>query len=450
MNLPNDTRSERAFLSLLMNNPCLVQRYANSLHASDFYHVANSIIYSSILRLTAQKKPIDFISLTADLTDTDKLHDAGGIAEITAIAQYAAPEQVGVSVEDRCQRYYDIILECARRRDGYRVFQEAAQCAVSGEDLENLLTIAREKLPKIGNENNAMSDANSLADRWGEWYEENKAKGEYTGIQSGIPFLDKMTGGWKKGNLIVLGARPSMGKTALSLNFAVNACKEGHSVAFFSLEMCNDEIMARIISSEGSIDAKHANTPALMTENDEAIAKNVLKNFRSWKFYLDDTSAMPVSQIMAKARRIKQEKGLDLVIIDHLNFIGIDFRAENRTNEMRKITGSLKGMAKDLDVPVICLCQLSRGVESRAEKKPMLSDLRESGTIEQDADCVLLLYRDSYYSKEESDKSAELAIAKQRNGVVGTVQLHFEGKHQRFSQSDVTFWRRAEMEDIPK
>lgn len=448
MHLPNDIESERALLSMLMNRPQLVEKYENILHVQDFYRNANALIYASILRLSAAKKSVDTISVVADLREHGKLHDAGGIAEITAISQYAVPSQIGADDEARAQRYFEIVLECARRRDGFRVFQEAAERAVSGEDLENLLSIARENLPISPTESSVLS-GDALIDKWSLWYVETRAKGEFVGIRSGFSVLDKMTGGWRKATLIILGARPSMGKTALALNFAINACNDGKSVAFFSLEMASDELVSRIVASEGYVDAHHATVPALMTAEEEKSALRVLEKMRGWNIHIDDTSAMPVSKILARAKQIQREHGLDLVVIDHLNYIGSDGNAENRTNEMRKITASLKAMAKDLEVPVLVLCQLSRGVESRQDRRPSLGDLRESGTIEQDADIVLLLYRDGYYTRDASDKSAELQVAKHRNGEVGTVQLRFDGVHQRFSQSDLAFWGRVEKGAVP-
>lgn len=446
--LPCDLESERAFLGMLINNPHFVENYANALHDADFYRHANALIYASILRLSASHKAVDMVSVVADLREHGNLSDAGGIAEISAIAQYAVPDQIGGDDAERTRRYFEIILECARRRDGYRVFATAAKMAVSGEDLESLLTLAREQLPKTSQEAHAIDSA-SLIDKWVNWYLETKEKGECPGIRSGFPFLDKITGGWQKSTLVILGARPNMGKTALALNFAVNACKKGASVMVFSLEMTDIQLCSRIISCEGHIEASHANIPALMSGAEDKAAEIVLEKLNGWKLCIDDESALPVSKIFSRAKQVQRERGLDMVVIDHLNYIGSEWQSENRTNEMRKITAALKAMAKELQIPVIVLCQLSRGVESRNDKRPTLADLRESGTIEQDADIVLLLYRDAYYTKDENDKSAELQIAKHRNGRTGTIHLRFDGAYQRFSQVDQQFWNSVKKEDIP-
>lgn len=447
--LPCDLESERAFLGMLINHPQYVENYANALHDTDFYRHANALIYASILRLSASHKAVDMVSVVADLREYGHLADAGGIAEISAITQYAVPDQIGGDDAERTRRYFEIILECARRRDGYRIFQTAAQRAVSGEDLESLLTLAREQLPKAASQEAHAIDSDLLADKWANWYLETKEKGECPGIRSGFPFLDKMTGGWQKSTLIILGARPNMGKTALALNFAVNACKKGASVMVFSLEMTDIQLCSRIIASEGRVDASHANIPALMSSAEDKAASIVLGKLHEWKLNIDDESALPVSKIFSRARNMQRERGLDMIVIDHLNYIGSEGQSENRTNEMRKITAALKAMAKELQIPVIVLCQLSRGVESRNDKHPTLADLRESGTIEQDADIVLLLYRDAYYTQDLSDKSAELQIAKHRNGRTGTIQLRFDGEHQKFSQVDVQFWNSVKKGDIP-
>lgn len=447
MNMPNDTTCEAAFLSVLMTHPAYIKHYALMVKESDFYRNANALIYDSMVRLSEAEKEVDFVSITADLRERGRLQDAGGVAAVTNIGGMIVASQ---NDKAKAEHYASIILECARRRDGYRVFCEAAERAVSGEDLENLLSIARENLPSMGEADKGLVDVSALTDEWALWYAENLDKGEFTGIKSGFTVLDKKTGGWQPSTLVILGARPNMGKTALALNFAVKAVKdEKKKVAIFSLEMTRRELISRIVSSEGGVNAHHANVPALMTREEDRAAQGVMEKMREWGLYIDDTYSLPVSKIMARSKRLQRERGLDLVIIDHLNYIGEDGKSENRLNEMRKITLALKGMAKELDIPVICLCQLSRGVEGRDDKRPKLSDLRESGTIEQDADVVLLLYREGYYSRDEKDNSAELIIAKHRNGEVGTIAMRFDGVHQKFAESDLAFWGRVEKGAVP-
>ena len=446
-NLPNDTTCEAAFLSVLMAHAGFIKHYSMMVKEADFYRNAHALIYASMVRLSEAGKTVDFVSITADLREHGRLQDAGGVAAITQIGGMIV---AGSNDRAKAENYASIILDYARRRDGYRVFLEAAERAVSGEDLENLLSIAREHLPSAGESDKGLVSAADLKDEWAVWYAENLDKGEFTGIKSGFNVLDGKTGGWQPSTLVILGARPNMGKTALALNFAVKACKdEKKKVAFFSLEMTRRELISRIVASEGNVNAHHANVPALMTREEEMAANGVMDKLQDWSLYIDDSYSLPVSKIMARSKRLQREHGLDLVIVDHLNYIGADGKSENRINEMRKITSALKGMAKELNIPVICLCQLSRGVEGRDDKRPKLSDLRESGTIEQDADIVLLLYREGYYSRDENDNSAELIIAKHRNGAIGNIVMRFDGAHQKFSESDIAFWGHFEKGDVP-
>ena len=436
MNLPNNIQAERAFLSLLLKNPEFVRQYEGIVRADDFYRRSNGLIYESMARLLHSEKPIELISIVEDMKGKDTLHDAGGIAELTSIQNCADDLPLGKD-SFHVKGYAEIILDCSRRREGYRVFVAAAERAASGEELDSLLAMAQSTFQSAANTlEEPLAGGDRLAVEWTEWFAVTKMRGDCPGIPTGFPLLDYITGGWQPSSLIILGARPNMGKTALALNFATRACKNGKAVAFFSLEMTKRELVSRIIAAEGNVDARHANIPSLMTAEEEKAIEPVFEKLRSWRLFIDDSYSLPVSQIAARSRRLQNSTGLDLIIIDHLNYIGSDGKAENRTNEMRKITAALKGLAKELDIPVICLSQLSRGLESRPDKRPALSDLRESGTIEQDADIVLFLYRDGYYTQDKGDKSAELRIAKHRGGEVGTISLYFKGEYQRFKQSD--------------
>jgi len=452
MNLPNNIEAERAFLSLLFKRPEFVRQYEGLIRSGDFYRRSNGLIFESMIRLLHSEKPIDIINAVEDMKGKDTLHDAGGIVELTSIQELSEGAKNNKD-EFLAKGYAEIISECSRKREGYRVFSAAAQAAVSGEELDSLLAMAQKTIQAATHDlKSNLSDVAELADNWAEWFAVTKERGECPGIKSGFPLLDYITGGWQPSSLVILGARPNMGKTALALNFATKACKEGKAVAFFSLEMTKRELVSRILSAEGNIDARHANIPSLITEEENKKIDKIFEKMRGWKLYIDDSYSLPVSQIAARSRRLQNSNGLDLVIIDHLNYIGTDGKAENRTNEMRKITAALKGLSKELSTPVICLCQLSRGVESRDDKRPKLSDLRESGTIEQDADIVLFLYREGYYKDDPTDKSAELRVAKHRGGAVGTVNLRFEGENQKFSQDVFADCKtkHAEKEDIPQ
>lgn len=442
MNLPNNVEAERAFLSVLISKPELIRQYEGLVRPDDFYRHANGQIYDSLVRLVEANKPVDIITLVNDLSQRELLHSVGGIVELTAL------QTIETGDEDKgflANGYAGIILDCSRRREGYRVFATAAQQAVSGEELDSLLALAKDTLQNAAHDlKDDVADVQALKADWREWFKATKERGETPGVKTGLNLLDYITGGFQNSTLVVLGARPNMGKTALALNFAAQACKDKRKVAFFSLEMKQRELMSRLVASEAHISARSANLPALVTPDEMQRIKAFFEKMNGWGLFVDDSYSLPVSQIAARARRLQNAGGLDMVIIDHLNYIGSEGKSENRTNEVRKITAALKGLAKELDIPVICLCQLSRGLESRSEKRPELSDLRESGTIEQDADIVLLLYRDGYYTKDDGDDSAELRIAKHRGGKLGTIQLRFDAEHLRFTQAQIqSAWKKG-------
>lgn len=444
MNLPNNVEAERAFLSVLISKPELIRQYEGLVRPDDFYRHSNGQIYDSLVRLVEANKPVDIITLVNDLSQRELLHSVGGIVELTAL------QTIETGDEDKgflANGYAGIILDCSRRREGYRVFATAAQQAVSGEELDSLLALAKDTLQNAAHDlKDDVSDVQALKADWREWFKATKERGETPGVKTGLNLLDYITGGFQNSTLVVLGARPNMGKTALALNFAAQACKDKRKVAFFSLEMKQRELMSRLVASEAHISARSANIPALVTPDEIQRIKAFFEKLNDWGLFVDDSYSLPVSQIAARARRLQNAGGLDMVIIDHLNYIGSEGKSENRTNEVRKITAALKGLAKELDIPVICLCQLSRGLESRSEKRPELSDLRESGTIEQDADIVLLLYRDGYYTKDDGDDSAELRIAKHRGGKLGTVQLRFDAEHLRFTQAQIqSAWKKGDL-----
>ncbi len=430
--LPNNPQAERAFLGLLFARPQFVQRFSGTIFPRDFYKRDHQLIFESMQRIAASDElPLDMVGVSKDLMMHKQLDMAGGSINVSGIAGMSMNLPVSLMDIATCKKYAEIIIDCSRRRDAIKVFEEAVAKAERGDDVAGVLQCVNDTLENVNRGTTVEGIKNTLSE-WEAWYEETKLLGECPGITTGLFELDSMTGGWNNGNLIILGARPNMGKTALALNFASAACRAGRKVAFFSLEMTKRELISRIIATEGGIEARHANIPALMTDAERRIVDDVFKTVNSWGLYIDDSSGLPMSQIAIKSRRLKYAGNLDLVIIDHLNFIGTDTKKENRTNEVSDITKRLKGLAKELDVPVICLCQLSRAVESRPDKKPQLSDLRESGTIEQDADLVLMLYRNGYYTKDQSDRTAELIIAKQRGGRTGSMNLIFDGDHQQF------------------
>lgn len=449
-NLPNDPQAEKKFLGLLFTRPQFVQKFSGLVFPSDFYRLDFQLIYASMQRIAASNElPLDMVGVTQDLMARKELEKAGGNGNVSDIASLSIREPLSITDFQTTKKYADIILDFSRRRVAIKAFEEATWKAENGEDVDGVVQCVNDTLESM-NRGSTVNGIGDTIEEWESWYEETRLLGDCPGIATGFANLDGMTGGWVNGNLAILGARPSMGKSAIALNSACAACRDGKNVAIFSLEMTKREIMSRIYSAEGDIDFKHTNVPSLITNDERERINRISKTMESWGLYIDDTPGMPLSQIATKARRLKYAGKLDLVIIDHLHLIGTDTKKENRTNEVSDITKRLKGLAKELNVPVICLCQLSRGVENRNEKRPQLSDLRESGSIEQDADIVMLLYRDGYYTKDASDESAELIVAKNRNGMIGTINLIFTGNRQLFVEDVLQgVMTNAREEDIP-
>lgn len=305
------------------------------------------------------------------------------------------------------------------------------------DDVDGLLNEAEKKILEVSHQTNAKAFQNIkdvLVDAYDKIELLHNQKGEVTGIPTGFTELDKMTAGFQRNDLIIVAARPSVGKTAFSLNIAQNvATKTDENVAIFSLEMGADQLVMRMLCAEGNIDAQRLRTGSL-TSDDWAKLTMAMGSLSNAGIYIDDTPGIKVNEIRAKCRRLKQEQGLGMILIDYLQLIqGSGKSGENRQQEVSEISRTLKGIARELQVPVIALSQLSRGVESRQDKRPMMSDIRESGSIEQDADIVAFLYREDYYDRETENKNTiEIIIAKQRNGPVGSVELAFVKEFNKF------------------
>jgi replicative DNA helicase len=315
--------------------------------------------------------------------------------------------------------------------------------------VESLLSEAEKKIMEVSGRKSAGSFI-SIKDVLVEAYDNIEKlanrQGDITGIPTGFTELDRMTAGFQRNDLIIVAARPSVGKTAFALNIAQNvATKTDEVVAIFSLEMGAEQLVMRMLSSEGNINAQNLRTGDLSDEDWKKLTM-AMGSLSNAQIYIDDTPGIRIAEMRAKCRRLKQERGLGMILIDYLQLIQGDGKADNRQQEVSEISRSLKALARELEVPVIALSQLSRSVEQRQDKRPMMSDIRESGSIEQDADIVAFLYRDDYYDKETENKNIiEIIIAKQRNGPVGTVQLAFAKEYSKF----VNLERRYDDADIP-
>lgn len=429
MEYPANVEAEQAYLaSIFVDNGVFVDT-SDVLCEEDFYRGDTRIIYAAMRELVAAKTPVEIVTVTDFLHRHRQLDAAGGIAGITQIAGL-------LPTATHASHYAKIIADCARRRKLMRYAAELSERAQKGE--ESTDELAQDITGKIsGAVITGASDGVKSSSAWTSemlgWLVDRAESDGEDGIPTGFPALDEVTHGWQRKNLIFLAARPAMGKTALALNFATAAAERGRSVAIFSLEMGKEELAARILAAKTMTPLSKILHPRALDEAESNRVQDQLDEMGAkWRLFIDDTATTTLPQIAAKARRIKAKDGLDLVIIDYLQLMTSEGRSENRVQEISKITRGLKGMAKDLDCPVICLSQLSRQVESRTDKHPVLSDLRESGSIEQDADIVMFLYRDDYYNPGADRKPSELKLAKHRNGRCGAVLMDFLKSNQLF------------------
>jgi len=432
---PQNLEAEQAVLGAILLDSVAIITVMETLKAEDFYRQAHQYIFEAMIDLNGDNEPIDLITLTTRLQAKQQLAEIGGIQYLTELAS-AVPTAANVTY------YAKIVEEKSMLR---RLIRTATEIVTNGyaeaDDVGSLLSEAELRILEIANRKSSTGFV-SIKDVLMEVFEKVEKlyndRGKTTGIPSGFPDLDKMTAGFQRSDLIIVAARPSVGKTAFSLNVAQNvAVRAKETVAIFSLEMSAAQLVQRIICAEANVDAGRIRTGTLEGDDWEKLTM-AIGTLSEAEIYIDDTPAITVADIRAKCRRLKKEKGLGMILIDYLQLIaGRGKAGENRQQEVSEISRTLKQIARELEVPVIALSQLSRGVEQRQDKRPMMSDLRESGSIEQDADIVAFLYRDDYYDKESEKKNIiEIIIAKQRNGPVGTVELVFLKNFNKFVSLD--------------
>ncbi|WP_390885135.1 replicative DNA helicase [Heyndrickxia coagulans] len=401
------------------------------LTADDFYRNAHQKIFQVFAKLNDAGKAVDLVTVAEELSATRQLEDAGGLSYLSELAA-SVPTAANIAY------YAGIVAEKALLRRLIRTATHIAQEGYTREDdVDELLDEAERSIMEVAQRKNA-GDFKHIKDVLVSTYDNiemlHNRKGDVTGIPTGFYELDRMTAGFQRNDLIIVAARPSVGKTAFALNIAQNVgTKTGENVAIFSLEMGAEQLVMRMLCAEGNIDAQRLRTGAL-TDEDWRKLTMAMGSLSNSGIYIDDTPGVRVTEIRSKCRRLKQEHGLGMVVIDYLQLIqGSAHSRENRQQEVSEISRSLKALARELEVPVIALSQLSRSVEQRQDKRPMMSDIRESGSIEQDADIVAFLYREDYYEQDTENKNIiEIIIAKQRNGPVGTVQLAFVKEYNKF------------------
>ncbi|AUS10282.1 replicative DNA helicase [Laceyella sacchari] len=432
---PHNHEAEQAVLGAILLEPGVLVSVNERLKPDDFYRQSHQRLFQVMNELGEQGEPVDLVTLTAELQDRKLLEEVGGVTYLNELAS-AVPTAANV------EYYAKIVEEKAVLR---RLIRTASQIAMSGyggnEELDHLLNEAERRILEVSQRRIRGSGFIPIQDALMESYEQIEAlhfnKGGISGIPTGFVDLDRMTSGLKGSELIILAARPAMGKTAFALNLAQNAAvRSGQTVAIFSLEMGASQLVSRMLASEGNIDAQAFRTGNLNEEDWEKLTM-AMSTLSEAPIFIDDSPGVTVYDIRAKLRRLKVERGLGLVVIDYLQLIS-GRGGESRQQEISEISRSLKLMAREFDVPVIALSQLSRAVEQRQDKRPMLSDLRESGSIEQDADVVAFLYRDDYYNEDSEKKNiAELIIGKQRSGPVGKVELLFLKNYNKFLSLDI-------------
>jgi len=430
---PQNIEAEQAVLGTILLQDKALLKIVELLKADDFYRDAHKTIFAAMLTLFEKREPHDLITVTGLLSDQKKLEHIGGaayLASLTDIIPFA-----GTLVHHA----HIIRKKSILRRLIQTTSEVAARCYDAQDDIENLVEEAEKTIFEIAHSNKGqgfipMSTIVPKAfDRITKLFDKQE---HITGVATGYEELDRITAGLQPAEMIILAARPSMGKTALAMNIVQQAAVFGSkvTVAVFSLEMSTESLALRMLCSLGRIDSQRIRTGKLL-ENDWPKLTRATGMLADAPIFIDDTPGLTALEMRAKARRLKSENNLGLIVVDYLQLMQGKTNSENRTQEISDISRSLKAMAKELNVPVLALSQLNRSLENRTDKRPQLADLRESGAIEQDADVIMFIYRDEVYNRAEDNPNrgmAEIIIAKQRNGPTGTIKMTFLGEYTTF------------------
>lgn len=441
---PHNIEAEQAVIGAIFLDPEAFSIASERLVSADFYRAAHQRIFDVMMKLADKGEPIDLVTVTTALNNAKQLEEAGGVSYLSDVAR-SVPTAANIGY------YSKIVEEKSLLRRLIRTATDIVSLSYTKEDeVTEVLDEAERSILEVSGRKNAGA-FRSIKDVLIEVYDNieqlHHNNADITGLPTGYRDLDRITSGFQPNDFIIIAARPSVGKTAFALNIAQNvAINTEENVAIFSLEMGAEQLVSRMLCAEGNIDAQRLRTGKLEAE-DWGKLTMAMGSLSHAGIYIDDSPGIRVSEIRSKCRRLKQEQGLGMIIIDYLQLIqGSDRSRENRQQEVSEISRSLKALARELNVPLIALSQLSRGVESRQDKRPMMSDLRESGSIEQDADIVGFLYRDDYYDSEsEKQNIIEIIISKQRNGPTGTVELAFVKEYNKFVDLD----HRYQEADIP-
>ncbi len=433
---PQNLQAEASLLGSLMLDKDAIIKVADVVHGDDFYATKNRLIFEAILSLYEKREPLDVVTLSNKLETMGELENVGGATYLTSLVN-------GVPSAAHVANYGQIVAQKATLRRLITAANMIGNMAYDEDQpLDGLLDGAEQVLFDVSQKHlkqNFTSMKEVLADSFDRLDSLHKDKGKLRGLPTGFRGLDNILAGLQKSDLLILAARPAMGKSTLALNIAQNvAIKQGVPVGVFSLEMSKEQLVDRLLAAEAGIDSWRLRTGNLEDKDFEKLNK-AMGTLAEAPIYFDDSAMANVMEMRTKARRLQSENDLGLIVIDYLQLMsGRNNGGENRVQEISEISRGLKGLARELDIPVIALSQLSREVEKRSPQIPQLSDLRESGSIEQDADVVMFIYRDEYYHPQDTEKpnTAEIIIAKHRNGPTGHVDLYFKADEMRFKNLD--------------
>ncbi|WP_333860940.1 replicative DNA helicase [Clostridium sp.] len=433
--IPHNLEAEQSVIGSMLVDKSSIVESMEILKVDDFYRESHKIIFEAILDLYKRDIAVDIITLTESLKSKSKLEAAGGITYISELSG-------SIVSTVNLQSYIKIIKDKSTLRKLIKASTKIIEESYNNQNnVEKTIDMAEKSIFDLSN-NRKVSDfepMNVVLERgFLEIERLFNNKGQTTGIASGFRELDAKTSGFQKGDMVLVAARPSMGKTTFALNIAEYAAlREGKKVAIFSLEMSKEQLAYKLLCSEAHIDMLKLRTGNLEDKDWENIAR-ASGPLAEAKIFIDDTAGISIMEMRSKCRRLKIEHGIDIIIVDYLQLMSGGRSSESRQQEVSEISRFIKSLAKEMQCPVIALSQLSRAPEARSDHRPMLSDLRESGSIEQDADIVMFLYRDEYYNKETEEKNiAECIIAKQRNGPTGTIKLAWMGQFSKFGNLDM-------------
>ena len=433
---PNSVEAEMSVLGGVLIDNEAFDRIADVVREDDFYRYDHRLIWQQLHRIIERAQPADVVTVFESLQRVGKADEVGGLVYLNSLAQ-STPSAANI------RRYAEIVRDRAMLRRLIAVSDEIATNALNpqGRDTRQLLDEAESKIFKISEDGargvvgfQPLSDLlGKVVERVDQLYNQPN-QSDVTGVATGFTDLDRMTSGLQPGDLVIVAGRPSMGKTAFSLNIGEHvAIDQGLPVAVFSMEMGATQLALRMVSSVGRLDQQRLRTGRLI-DDDWPRLTGAIQKMQDAQLFVDETPALNSLELRARARRLARQSGqLGLIIVDYLQLMSASSSGENRATEISEISRSLKGLAKELGCPVVALSQLNRSLENRPDKRPQMSDLRESGAIEQDADVILFIYRDEVYNADSPDKgSAEIIISKQRNGPIGKIRLTFVGNYTKF------------------